>query len=364
MLKGLLLVFICSVYLLMLALFKQEIFFYRYDDSLTEKYLRSQDIYDYTGTERIILSDNDIYLGAGYLYATGADPAKVDFQHPPLIKYLFGFSSLYLGNPYLIQIFFGFLLICLTFFLAFKYSGSTLVSFLAVALLILDPLMIDVSSQAFLDLGLSVFTMLYIISLIYYPKKYLLQGIFLGLAAASKFWSIALFFFFIPHLYKLYLKDKLDFKKISLSLVIASLVFLSTYIISFIYNNGMFNFLFFILKQLNFMLHHTSSSYPGSNTLLFLTGYFFSWWDSREILRYDTWSPLWPALFVTAIYSLKDFRKFKMPDLIKIIPIVYLLYINTQASFTRYFILALPYFYIIFSNQIISFLKSKKLLSR
>ncbi len=93
------------VYLGWLAVFQPQVYTYRFDPVLINSYLQSQDI-PHEVDQRVFLSDGEIHIAAGYLYAKGADPTVYNFQHPPLLKYLYGLSILVFHNPYFVQLFF------------------------------------------------------------------------------------------------------------------------------------------------------------------------------------------------------------------------------------------------------------------
>ena len=86
-----------SLYYSIIAITKPVVLNYQFHDRLIQQYLRSQDI-THDVAMRSFLSDSDIHIAAGFLYASGADPAEYNFQHPPFIKYLFGVSILIFNN--------------------------------------------------------------------------------------------------------------------------------------------------------------------------------------------------------------------------------------------------------------------------
>jgi len=164
--------------LLFIILFVQKPGFYNFDltpGEIVSKYLRSQDIYDPDGKikDRIFISDSEIYLASGYLYANGANPVDYNFQHPPVLKYLYGYSLKFFGTPYPLQVIFIFLLLFLSFSLAFAVSRSKKVAILTLLLLVLDPLVRESALNVYLDLGQTVFCLgicsrLFVSSSIYY----------------------------------------------------------------------------------------------------------------------------------------------------------------------------------------------------
>ena len=96
------------------------------------------------------------------------------------------------------------------------------------------------------------------------------------------------------------------------------------------------------------MWTHNSAGIPGGPIALFISGYFFPWWQNG-ILRVEDWSFLWP---VTTIASLVLAIKTKISDIkffFFLLPILYILLISTQVPFARYFLIVLPYAYLNFS---------------
>lgn len=341
--------FLIVFYLSILFIFHREIFTYRFDTGLVDRYLRSQDItHDVPG--RVFLSDSDIHIASGYLYIKGNDPVQYNFQHPPLMKYLFGLSIVLFHNPYVVQVMMGCLLIAATYMLAIKMFHHAVTATVAALLLTIDPLFLYLSGQALLDLGQSVILLLYIYSILYLRKKYIVQGIFLGLFAASKFWAPVLLFVPLFMMYAWY-KKQLNIKYFISHLIIACFVFSLMYFKTFIDHRGVFNIVFFELKTVKYWLNHSVASQFGASLFLFFTGFMQSWWGKKSIAHSDTWSILWPASLIVLLGSAYTFVRKRIINeqaLLTIIPILYLCYLGAQAPFTRYFILILPLTYILF----------------
>jgi len=173
--------FIISIYFTILFIFKREIFFFRFDEDLIKRYFLSQDIPHEVAGKRLFLSDGEIYLATGILYLKGYDPSELNFEHPPLIKYLFGLSILFLKNPLITQLIFGVGILILVYLLSFRIYKNQLISLLSSLLVLIDPLFLDLSSQPLLDLGQTFFFLLYFIAIFYLPKNYLFQGLCLAL---------------------------------------------------------------------------------------------------------------------------------------------------------------------------------------
>ena len=333
----------------LLLLFKYpQIFSYKFNQSLVHDYLRSQDINDPLGLikDRIILSDSDIYIATGYLYTKGEDPTNYNFQHPPLVKYLFGFSTLLIVNPFYVQILFGLALLFLTYFLGMKLFKNTAVSLAGAGLLLIDPVFGGMMNQALLDLGQAVFALAYVILMLFYPESYIMQGLILGFFAASKFWSTAILFVILIFAFKLFIrKEKINIRKAGLSFVIAFVIFSLTYLKSFLNAGGLFNIFFFLAKDLRFMLAHNSASSFGGSVILFITGFFAPWWQ-KGVVRAMDWSFLWPVSLVSSIFLALKTKIRDIKSFVFLFPVTYLLLTSTQVPFTRYFIIILPFTYL------------------
>lgn len=352
-------VLITIAFLILLFLRHGDTLKYKFNQILISDYLRSQDIEDPGNLikNRIFISDSDLYVSSGYLYARGENPTKYNFQHPPLMKYLFGFSSRFFGNPFYVQIIFGLFLLFLTYFLGIKVFRNIWISLSGSLLLMIDPVFSNMMNEVLLDLGQAVFALSYVILTFFYPRSYVLQGIILGLFAASKFWSTALIFVILIFGYKFLVKDKrTKAKEVFISFVIAFLVFSFTYIVSFIKAGWIFNIIIFQGKVLKFMLSHNSASVLGGSISLFVTGFFTPWWQNG-LTRSNVWSIFWPASFLASLIlvfktKLKDIKFFFF-----ILPIVYILLTVSQVPFARYFIIFLPYAYLNLSSLLFIVLK-------
>lgn len=325
------------------------IFSYRFNEKLIKDYLRSQDIEDKEDRikDRIFLSDSDIYLASGVLYAKGESPTKFNFQHPPFLKYLFGYSVLIFGTPYPVQIFLSLFFIFLVYFLGILVFGNRLVSILSISFLILDSVFWETSHLTLLDLGQSTFALLFLILFFYFPKKSYLGGISLGFLFASKFWSLSLFFALFLVFYKFwFLKSKNFFKQTASVFLIGIFVFFLFYIVDFVSGKSIFDIFLLQLKTLKFMLFHNSTSIFGNLFLLFTSGYYLSWWEKGSWVKSDVWSFFWPFSFLLSILGAFKFSKNKKMLFIFIFPIFYFLFNFSNTAFTRYILFVLPFLYL------------------
>src|SRR3989338_364000 len=76
----LLIIVLMGFYFAALLLFKRDIFSFKFDHRLINRYFLSQDITYEPKGKRLFLSDAEIYMASGYLYSKGADPTLYNFD--------------------------------------------------------------------------------------------------------------------------------------------------------------------------------------------------------------------------------------------------------------------------------------------
>lgn len=331
------------IFFLFFIVSNKENLFQKFNPEVVSRYLRSQDIFDSEDEikDRVFVSDADIYISAGYLYTNGEDPRSYNFQHPPFVKYLFGYSSKFFNLPFLPNIFFAGIFILEVYLLGKLLFKSEIVGLLSSILLMFDPVFKEVVVYALLDLGQMIFILGFLITTFFYKKNYIIQGVLLGLACASKFYSPVVIFLGIIYLYKFYTKN-LNFRRELLVLFFAFLTFLFSYVVSFKNESGLFNIFFHQAKIIKFMLDHNQAVEWGGVLKMFFGGYF-----------------VWPILFFVNLYLLFKTKLQDIKFLFILVPLIYLLIMCFQIPFTRYFILLLPFFYLNLTYLLLSLKVSK-----
>lgn len=169
--------------------FSRSIFVYRYEPEYQENWFYHSQWNIPQSTRGI--SDGELYKFVGYQLANGENPFNLNFEIPPLAKWLYGLAEKYLGNPYWIS--------------ALMYLGSALIVFklaqskfknkrivgLITLLFISTPFVATQVRETMLDLPLMFFYLLHL----YWFWQFLdhktwpsliLAGLFLGLATGVK----------------------------------------------------------------------------------------------------------------------------------------------------------------------------------
>jgi hypothetical protein len=355
---------IILLYLVSIAILQPDVYSYRFNTDIVDKYLCSQSITWEPPCKRLFLSDSDVHIGAAYMYVKGADPTVYHFEHGPLMKYLYGVTILLTGNPFHLEVLFGILYVLLSYTFAWKIFRSIPVAIATSVLLLIDPVFRNLTADASFELGQASFMLGYGLSVLFLRKNYVLQGILLGLFASAKFWGAVPFFMFMFHGY-LYFKKQFNARAFIKHLLVAFLTYATTYLQAFVIRDGMFNIFWYQLRVIKFWFQHSSASMPFSSVTLFLGGFYKSWWGSDEIIRSQIWSIAWPASFViTLSATIKRLlgRVLTLKILAGALPIGYLLYLGIQAPFPRYFILLLPFFYMTSAHVVWKYIKQKGIL--
>ncbi len=366
--------FIAVIYILILFFCFRYSLFYTFNEHLIDRYLNSQDI-PYEVDERIFLSDSEIHVAAGYLYATGASPFTYNFQHPPLIKYVYGIVASSIRLPYLVNAILGLFYLWGTYWVAITIftmikekqehiltpsKGEYLLeqevvlrmgAIISVGFVLIDPIFIAVVTQALLDVGQALFCLLYVIMRIRGSSRLFLLSASIGLAAASKFWTPVIFFVICVEggmaLYEGFFMQWrqriVDMVRLAMG---SAIVFTCVHFPVVFHGGGVGTIWWYQLKIVNYWIHHSVSAMPMANTILFLTGYMQQWWGAREWHHIDQWTVAWPLFLLLSLVAVVHiYRTHVLVACIFAIPLAYLLFISVQAPFARYFFIILPYLY-------------------
>lgn len=104
------------------------------------------------------IGDDGLYAFAGYYYFfQKGDVSSVNFEHPPLGKYLIGLSIYLFHNENVVNIVYFFFLLFITYKSAFIILKDKLLSSVTVFLVSIDPLLRDHTLRSLLDLPFSLF---------------------------------------------------------------------------------------------------------------------------------------------------------------------------------------------------------------
>lgn len=308
--------------------------------ALGESYANSQYVMG-EGSPRKI-DDATLYAYAGTAYAKGEDPTTINFEHPPLAKYLFGFSYLLFGNVNVLSLVIYAGTLIAVYHLALKIFKQENWALAAVALTGTLTIFQEHASQTLLDLPMLMALLGFFNSLFSTNKnRFWWQGIWLGAFGSIKYG--------FPSLYLLLLilgfwhyREK-TWRQLPITLFTALGIYLLNYVVFFFYHPNPIEFLKFEWYRFRWWTGaRTIPKFLIFDTLF--TGTFKGWWAADVKETAASWSLLWPALFLAQLFS-----ALFMTRQSKIVAVLFfyaqallLLYAFGSAAYARYLLQLLP----------------------
>lgn len=298
------------------------------------------------------MSDEDLRTFAALEYISGSDPAGVNFEDPPLVKYLFGFSYLIFGNILVVQFIASALALYLTYLVARRVGLPNPWSLIPSLILAFDPLFAERSTSVNLDLLQLVFVLvaLYLLSYKQSQKRLVMLGISIGAAMSSKviFTGILLLLFAIAVIWLKKIPNWLE--AIGMVLVTSISVYLLSYLAFFAYHSPI-DFVALHIKIVRLYRSYLPE-YPWFEIWrILLLGKWKTWFAQPPIQPVSEYWIAWPlsALFALSLLAKKRMRRLPLkPEQIFLAwSLVYLGFQSTHVVFPRYLLLVLPILYLL-----------------
>jgi 4-amino-4-deoxy-L-arabinose transferase-like glycosyltransferase len=221
----------------------------------------------------LLLGDHDLYAYAGWKYAKGASPDEINFEHPPLAKYLIGLSILVFNNPNVPSVVLGILSLLVLYELSKKLFGASLFALVPMYMLSLERIFIQFSSTSMLDIYLVFFLLLSALLLFHADSspRLVVGAIALGLATACKLTAALA----VPSLaIGVIWNRKNSVKSLLGVMLVAALTYCVSYTQFFLLGHSLTDFFELQWKMLMFQFgRRYGMSYPAGRLLLtLLTG--------------------------------------------------------------------------------------------
>lgn len=276
------------------------------------------------------IGDDGLYAFAGYYYLfQGGDITSVNFEHPPLGKYLIGLSILLFNNENLINLIYFTLLLLLSYKLGRLILHDQLFSILAVLIISADPLILDHLLRSLLDLPFTLFftAAVYFFLLSIKRVNYIfISQLFWGMAFSTRFFpSLVIIYAFLFLLQFFYHKKSLLL--FCYSSLLIPLVYLVSHTSFFFYHPSIIEF----LRHKKWML----SWFAGSTVVIgniwqnIFIGQYIDSTGKIQINQY--WTPILPISLTLAITRIRKnlIRKDKIYIMVIYgISMLYLLYLT------------------------------------
>lgn len=297
---------------------------------------------------KLIIQDHDLYAYAGWYYLKTGELDQINIEHPPLGKYLIGFSTFIFENQNIGQIFWAILFLFLLYKLSQKVLKKTSLSLLVVLLFSQEKLFKEQLTHSLLDVFLGVFLLIFFLITLSSERKkekliLLIQGISLGIISSIKYPTIALVSFITLVVYYAFKKERRAIKKLFFIALLSLGIFLLSYLPFFIKNPQPLSFYNFQVKALKIHLSHVPEYPKGQVFNVLFFNRWLSWWGEKNYIKTEFWNFLWPILTLNFLLSL---FKFKKNLLINLWTLFYLIFLCLRLFFPRYLFLLLPFLYL------------------
>lgn len=296
------LVFIILIGKLSIFVFNNKSFFLRGFDPAYFADLYSKSQYVLGPKSKGGIGDDGLYAFAGYYYVfQRGDVSSVNFEHPPLGKYLIGLSIFLFQNENIINlIYFGVLLFTL-YHLARSIQFSSLQAIGSVFLFSLDSLFLDHLLRSQLDLP---FTLFFTLGIYFFLKglkkaKFLFYShLFWGMAFATRFFPV----FVLIYLYLLGI------------IVTRKRKFLSTFCIS-----SLFVPLIYLLSHISFFVYH-----PSFIEFLRHKKWMLAWFTGTPVIPGNIWRNIFTGTYIDSIGQLISNEHWNI-----LLPVICILFIGS-----------------------------------
>lgn len=291
------------------------------------------------------IGDDALYTFAGWEYIHGHDPTTLNAELPPFGKYLIGLSEIVFQNQNIFALASGLCALLAFYLLNTTIFKDKLYAFLPVFFLSFEPLFFNQLNITLLDL--LYFSLLCLTFYLLSTNRFIWSAVFLGLMAGTKA-SVSTFPFVIgiALAYLILSKQFQNIKKYLITLPIAFLTFLLIYIWYFLKGHSLVDFLGVQKWIISFYASGAKGSLTAPWEIMF-TGRYANWWGEQSIV--SEWHLGWPLLFVAStasiVFIIKK-RLFSKPIiLLAMWTFAYLLFLSFIPTWSRYFLLILPFMY-------------------
>lgn len=250
------------------------------------------------------IGDDGLYAYAGYYYVfQNGDVSNVNFEHPPLGKYLIGISIFLFNNENAINIIYFVLILLCTYKIGKIVLKDSLSALLSVGLVSIDPYYLDHLLRSLLDLP---FTLFFLASIYFFIKSFKSKNflyvsfVFLALLFTTKFFPaiifIYAFLFGVTFIYK-----RNHIRTFIFATPIIPAVYLLLHTSYFIYHPSIIEF--FRHKKWMIAWWTGSPIKVGNIIRNAFTGYYED--STGKTARENLWTPFIPLVAVLGVTSFR-----------------------------------------------------------
>ncbi|NMB57052.1 hypothetical protein GYA19_03890 [Candidatus Beckwithbacteria bacterium] len=338
--KKVALISLIILFILSFIFFKDKIFLKT--DFAKAEFVYSKSQYVLGDKKEITMSDELLYTYAAYRYLYGEDPTKINFEHPPLGKYLLGVSYAIFQNVSTINIFLYFIFLFLFYSLSKIFIKSFAFRLIALLVLLFMPIFREYAVISMLDIPLLTFTFLFFYSLFCIQsqgQQIIFSGLALGFYISTKYWFPSIFLLLLIAF--IYFVNKKRLLSFVYSLIIALIIYLLSYTVYFINDPRPIDFLRFEWYRFRWWTGERTAPKFLIFSSLFL-GKHKNWWAEGYTYQ-NYWTILWPILFLVwcvAQFFTNKKLEFKLLNLFAFLMLLF--YAFGAASAGKYLLQIIP----------------------
>jgi len=317
---------------------------------LSKRYNQSQ--YVMGQGSPVVMGDEQVYVLASHQIIKSGDPIALNFEHPPLGKYIYGSGFVLTEKPRIVSLGLVIISFIIFYYLARIYLAKTYLSFPALILFTSNDLFLNLARTVMLDLPQLIFLLLATISFIKLKndKKniwYFLFAIFVGAMAASKFYLPALIFIMVC-LIDIFFFAKKNIVKLLLFLILVPIVYIVSYL-GFFQQKTFLDFVKFQWWLLHWFLGKKETAAIGAIYLVIMFGKIKTWWalEYQKIISFGEWNVGWPISFIIYLFSLiSNIVKKIQLNFSQLWILCYLLILSTGAIAPNLLVIILPFLFL------------------
>lgn len=312
----------------------------------------------YKNKKGIFLPDETLYSYISGALVKGKSPIFLNPEVPPLGTYIIGFSILVFNNQHLIILAFAILSLFLIYLLGKQIYSSKITSLIPVALFSLEPIF---KNQLTYTPLLDIIQLTFLLTIFYLFNKFikdsesifknaLLVNIFLGFFISTKFFgtgvAVVLAILTTLILHREFKKIKYYLLTLPISIFILYFSYLKVLIDGYPINR------FLGIQRWIFEYNQGHVTQPFSIWPLILANKWYVWFGNRPVISDPQWLVTWPIITVSSIVTIfinliRRISKREVEIIFFWIIFYFLLMSFVQAT-TRYFVILIPFLYLVF----------------
>lgn len=368
--------FLVSTVILVIKIYSQRSIYqehYNYKE-YKRRFDQSQWIVTNKNKKITVLSDADLYSFVASELLQQKDPTVINFETPPLGKYLIAASIMIFDNQRIVSLFFGTACLILIYYLTFIITRSSTASLLSTSLTITSWLFID---QLINSPQMDIFQLFFLLTMVIFftlfeKKKHQIKYLVIASISTGAFASMKAFFIYLCFVI-LWIGLFYFFKRKPLIIVVKNLLLISFiatgvyffyYVNYFLYNHGTVINLIKVQKWIIgfYTVNSPIQTYKliGSYLPLIYLNRWKFWSEGYPIIRYENWSVLWPIyhllgwISIIYLWFMNKIKGNTSLELLISFIVVYSIFLFFTPVWPRYLLLLFVPMYILISNVLLS----------